>query len=96
MTNQGLEFQVSCYVPFEDHELDGSAVSKDERLPLALNCWRDGVNGPLAITIVFFNYGGIWHRIECDKLELSKPVNSMSDSGLAKYTALIYIIQGGV
>lgn len=101
MTNQGLAFQVSCHVPIGDREFEDSALpalSKGTRLPLALNCWRSGMNGPLAVTIVLFNSGDIWHRIECDKLELSKSVeeDSMSHSGLVKYRALIYIIQGGV
>lgn len=61
------------------------------------------MNGPLAVTIMLFNFGhiyyfgDIWKRVECDKLELRKPVkDSMSDSGLAKYTVLIYIVQDEV
>lgn len=91
MTNQGLEFQVPYQEPVGDREFEGFASSKDKRLPLALNCWRTGVKGPLAVTIVLFKYGNFWHRIECDKLELSKTENRLID-----HTALIYTIQGGV
>lgn len=94
MTNQGLEFQV----PYRGRlDLDGmkTYTLPEDRLPLVLNCWRNGVGGPLAVTIVFAKFHNIWHRIDCSKLELSKTVeDSMSYSGLAKHTALIYIPQG--
>ena len=67
----------------------------EDRLPLVLNCWRDGVGGPLAVTIILAKFHNIWHRIDCAKLGLSKSVeDSMSNNGPAKYTALIYIPQG--
>ena len=90
MTSQGLEFQVPYRGPFCGEHFN---ISED-RLSLALNCWREGPRGPLAVTIKLARFGNIWKRIECDKLLLCESVrDSISRDGRLKHVAWIYIPQ---
>lgn len=99
MTNQGLEFQA----PYRD--LTSAIQGETYDLPttnttaLALNCWREGHEGPLAVTIKLARFGNTWQRVGCDELDLSKYVlDSLAGNALAKTkrTALLYIPQEGL
>ena len=93
MTNQGLEFEVPCRGPFSGRGKVKWDLSKD-RLSLALNCWKEGAKGPLAVTIILARHGTTWQREGCDKLELSKSVrDSVGSKGELKYTIPIHIHQ---
>ena len=93
MTNQGLEFQVPVQRPVGHDPSEYYRISQDKVL-LALNCWRDGAKDDLAITIALARFGQSWQRIQCDRLESTKLVkDSMSEDGRFKWTATLYIPQ---
>ncbi len=95
MTNQGLEF----HVPY-----GGQNDGKGEigTISIALNCWRKGTTGPLAITIRLMralwwidDYAdGTWQRVDPNMLWESKVVDgSAGDKGQEEQTVLIRIPQ---
>lgn len=98
MTNQGLEFQAPYRGIFSTA---GERFNlSDDKMSIALNCWREGPRGPLSVTIKLAKYGNFWRRIECDRLGLSESVqfsvgDILTGSGWTKTTALLYIPQQG-
>ena len=96
MTNQGLELQVPNRRP-AGHEASDHYSLLQDRVLLALNCWRYGRNDDCAITIVLQRFGENWERIQCSRLESIESVkDSMSKDGRFKYTAALHIHQPGL
>lgn len=99
MTNQGLQFQAPYRGIFSTA---GERFNlTDDKISIALNCWREGSGGPLSVTIKLAKHGNFWRRIECDRLGLSESVqysvgDILTGNGWIKTTALLYIPQQGL
>ena len=98
MKNQGLEFQA----PYRRTKPRGREhyMLTDDKISIALNCWRRGPEGPLSVTIKLARDGNFWRRIECDRWKSSKSVqksiHNTHGGGLSKAVALLYIPQKGL
>ena len=96
--NQALKSQAP-YTATRAFGLERYLLS-DEDIPIALNCWRRELKGPLSLTIKLAGHDDFWQRIECDKLGSSHPVQTSFQKtrkgGMKKTVALIHIFQQGL